>query len=92
MYVLLAQSYLSLYDLMDCSLQAPLSSPGKKTGMGYHSLLQGLIQKWEIQEEIIARGLVEEKRPIKGEKLEGMKKGQRMHNREKLIVMHIQGI
>ena len=39
--VLVAQSYLTLCNLMDCSL-CPWDSPGKNTGVGCHSALQGI--------------------------------------------------
>ena len=39
--VLFAQSCLTLCDPMDCSLW-PWNSPGKNTGVGSHSLLQGI--------------------------------------------------
>ena len=45
MCVLVARSCLTLYDPMDCiAHQAPLSmiSPDKNTGVGSHSLLQGI--------------------------------------------------
>ena len=40
MKVLVAQSYLTVCNPMDCSL-CPWDSPGKNTGVGSHSLLQG---------------------------------------------------
>ena len=43
MKVLVTQSYLTLYDPMDCRLTRILcswSSPGKNIGVGSHSLLQ----------------------------------------------------
>ena len=42
---LVAQLCLTLCEPMDCSLQAPLSMrfPGKNTGVGCHSLFQGII-------------------------------------------------
>ena len=48
---LIAQSCLTLYDPMDCSLQGSSVhgySPGKNTGMGCHALLQGIFptQRW----------------------------------------------
>ena len=39
--VLVAQSCLTLCDLMDCSL-CPWDSPGKNTGVGCHFLFQGI--------------------------------------------------
>ena len=39
---LVAQSFLTLCDPMDCSL-CPWNSPGKNTGVGFHSLCQGII-------------------------------------------------
>ena len=41
--MLVTQFFLTLSDLMDCSRLAPLSmdSPGKKTGVDCHFLLQG---------------------------------------------------
>ena len=48
---LIAQSCLTLYDPMDCSLQGSSVhgySPGKNTGVGCHALLQGIFptQRW----------------------------------------------
>ena len=43
--VLFSQSCLTLYDPMDCSptrLLCSWNSPGKNTGVGSHSLLQGI--------------------------------------------------
>ena len=43
--VLVTQVCLTLCDLMDCSLpgfSCPWDSPGKNTGVGCHSLLQGI--------------------------------------------------
>ena len=43
---LVAQSCPTLYDAMDCSPPGSSvhgDSPGKNTGVGYHSLLQGII-------------------------------------------------
>ena len=44
MKVLVAQLCLTLCDAVDCNCQAPLSMdfPSKNTGVGFHSLLQGL--------------------------------------------------
>ena len=42
--VLVAQLYLTLYDTMDVELLCPWDSPGKNTGAGSHSLLQGSFQ------------------------------------------------
>ena len=42
---LVAQSYLTLCDLVDCSLPGSSvhgDSPGKNTGVGSHALLQGI--------------------------------------------------
>ena len=41
MKVLVTQSYLTLCNTMDYSL-CPWNSPGKNTGVGSHSLLQGI--------------------------------------------------
>ena len=51
--VLVTQSYLTLCDPMDlqpAKLLCPWDSPGKNTGVGYHSLLQGifLTQEWNL--------------------------------------------
>ena len=46
------QSCLTLCDPMDCSpsrLLCPWNSPGKNTGLGYHSLLQGNLPKPRIK-------------------------------------------
>ena len=39
--VLVAQSCLTLCDPVDCMPLCPRNSPGKNTGVGHHSLLQG---------------------------------------------------
>ena len=39
---LVAQSYLTLCDPMDCSLPGSSDSPGQNTGVGCHGLLQGI--------------------------------------------------
>jgi len=42
MCVLVTQSYLTLCDPMDARLLCPWNSPGKNTGVGSHSHLQGI--------------------------------------------------
>ena len=45
--VLVAQSRPTLCDPMDCSLPGSFvhgDSPGKNTGVGFHALLQGILQ------------------------------------------------
>ena len=44
LYILVTQSCLTLCNPMDCSLpgSSPWNSPGKNTGVGCHSLLQGI--------------------------------------------------
>ena len=45
--VLVAQSHLTLCNPMDCNL-CPWNSPGKNTGVGCHSLLQGMFPTQEL--------------------------------------------
>ena len=47
--VKVAQSCQTVCDPMDCVCQAPWNSPGKNTGVGSHSLLQGIFstQGWK---------------------------------------------
>ena len=40
--MLVAQSYLTLFDPVDTKLFCPWNSQGKNTGVGYHSLLHGI--------------------------------------------------
>ena len=54
--VLVAESCLTLYNLMDCSppgSSAHGTSPGKNTGVGSHSLLQGIFPTQGSNQELL---------------------------------------
>ena len=53
---LVAQSCLTLCDLMDCSPPGSSvhgDSPGKSTGVGCHALLQGIFPAWGLNPDLL---------------------------------------
>ena len=53
--MLVTQSCLTLCNPMDCSLpgSSPWNSPGKNTGVGCHSLLQGIFLAWGLNPSLL---------------------------------------